>query len=202
MHILQKQQNGRSRCDLARLGWDGAKHLDNRNLKRKSISFLVHMPTHCTHKGLAIETPDCCDVGGLVLNFVEFLRDMRNDVRHYHMVADIGEVVEDLKTKGALKPLFRHLCEFVCNLYCVLHRQWKPRHKRSTTDKSIGISRAQRRKPSYARLCTYHVPSLSTQASLIAAHRGRYCHNQVTLFGMTIVVVSVGFLLLISQISL
>ena len=112
-----------------------------------------------------------CTHGGYALRFVEFFMALRADERHYRTFRDIQHMLIVMKVTGKGLPWFNHLCQVSYNLLLLLHKQWKPRTKRSCAEADVSMSRAARRKLSYNGLCLYSAPSLSHQAAYVALQR-------------------------------
>ena len=114
-------------------------------------------------------TQHACSHGGYALQFVEFFMALRADQRHHRTFGDVQQMLTVMKVTGKGLPWFNQLCQVSYNLYLLLHKQWKPRTKRSSAEADVPMSRAARRKLSYTSLCLYSAPSLSQQAADVAA---------------------------------
>ena len=112
-----------------------------------------------------------CSHGGYALQFVEFFMALRADQHHYRTFGDVQQMLIVMKVTGKGLPWFNQLCQVSYNLYLLLHKQWKPRTKRSSAEADVPISRAARRKLSYTGLCLYGAPTFSQQAADVAAQR-------------------------------
>ena len=112
-----------------------------------------------------------CSHGGYALQFAEFFMAPRADQRHYWTFGDVPQMLTVMKVTGKRVPWFNQLCEVSYNLYLLLHKQWKPRTKRSLVEADVPMSRAAHGKLSYTGLCMCSAPNLSQQAAYVAAHR-------------------------------
>ena len=74
-----------------------------------------------------------------------------------------------MKVTGKGLPWFNQLCQVSYNLFVLLHKQWKPRTKRSFAEANVPMSRAAHSKLSYTGLCLHSAPGLSQQAADVAA---------------------------------
>ena len=102
-----------------------------------------------------------CSHGGYALQFVEFFMAVRADQRHYRTFGDVQQMLTVMKVTGKGLPWFNQLRQVSYNLYLLLHKQWKPRTKRSSAKADVPMYRAARPKLSYTGLCLYSAPGLS-----------------------------------------
>ena len=112
-----------------------------------------------------------CSHCGYALQFFEFFLATRANQRHYRTFGDVQQMLTVMKVTRKGLPWFNQLCQVSYHLYLLLHKQWKPRTKRSSVEADVPMSLAPRRKLSYTGLCLSSAPSLPQQAADVALQR-------------------------------